>query len=59
MMFHVLGWLTLAADVFGGAGLLAYLIHVGNRPYSWQRKLPVPKAVYVFDYTGDDVAGLY
>lgn len=58
-MFHVLGLLTLAADVLGAGWLTYYLIHVGSRPYSWQRKLPVPEAVYVFDYTGDDVAGLY
>lgn len=61
MVFHVLGWATAAAEVFGGVGLLAYLIDVGRRPYSWQSRLPVPKLAQVANIDGDvfDVTGLY
>lgn len=61
MFFHVLGWLTVASEGLGAAGLLYYLIDVGRRPYSWQQKLPLPKAVQIASIDGDvfDVTGLY
>lgn len=57
MVFHVLGYLTLAAQLGGCAWLVRYMYDVGSRPWTWQRRVPVPQTYELVLSAGSDYVG--
>lgn len=60
MVWHILGWLTVALGVVTTVATIRILYTAGRWPYSWQRPVPVPSPI---DDTplvirGDDYIGL-
>jgi hypothetical protein len=57
MIFHLLGYATLATELLGGAGVAIWLTKVGRRPWTWQRRVPVPKVVDLPELDNDPSMG--
>jgi hypothetical protein len=52
MIFIVLGIYALLGLATG-----SYLIQIGRKPYSWQQRLPAPRAVSEIPYSVDYSVG--
>lgn len=52
MLWHVIGWVTLALTFVTGAGVLQWLRVACRDAISWHRPLPVPKAAADFTFSG-------